>query len=74
MTFLNEICRILHIENQTNTKSWFGEMRDKGVVIVDTGHHLTSHPTDIKVYLQKLKVISSLLSKVLHAKAIFAVN
>ena len=26
---------------------WNGLLRAKGVVILDTGHHLTSHPTDI---------------------------
>ena len=26
---------------------WNGLLRAKGVVIFDTGHHLTSHPTDM---------------------------
>jgi hypothetical protein len=26
-------------------------LRAKGIVILDTGHHLTSHPTDFKVKL-----------------------
>jgi hypothetical protein len=43
---------LLFFEHQGN-----GLLRAKGVVILDTGHHLTSRPTDIKVKIQTVKNI-----------------
>ena len=39
---LAALTSLLFIEMQ-----WNGLLRAKGVVILDTGYHLTSHPTDI---------------------------
>ena len=41
---LTALTSLLFIEIQRN-----GLLRAKGVIILDTGHHLTSHPTDITV-------------------------
>ena len=47
---LAALMSLLFIEIQ-----WNGLLRAKGVVILDTGHHLTSHPTDINI-LDKYKM------------------
>ena len=49
--FLEALTRLLFYEIQRN-----GLFRAKGVVMIDTGNHLTSHPTEIKIYKYGQKV------------------
>ena len=50
---LMALMNLLFFEHQGNDF-----LRAKGVAILDTGHHLTSHPTDIKVKIQTDKKYS----------------
>ena len=50
---------------------WNGLLRGKGVVILDTGHRLTSHPTDIQIFFKFYTWISVKSWRILNSLHIF---